>query len=311
VLRAKAENMHFRPGADWSEESAGTNAPGTALALGRPVQIFGPEHLLRPVTAWSCSAAPIREPDTGAILGVLDLSGGPEVAGPQTLALVRATVAAVEAELRLSRLVAPYGLAGDRHEPASEAPRLEVLGRRSARFSHPGTTTELSLRHSEIVLLLAESPDGLSSAELAVALSDDDQATVTIRAELSRLRSQLGPVPLQSRPYRLPRLTSDVDDLRADLRQGRLRSAVARYRGPVLPASCAPGVEQIRDDLHRRLRGRLLAGSDPDALLAFADTPYGRDDFDIWSRVLAVLPPSSSRLPEVTEHLVGLDLDLR
>ena len=43
--------MHFVPGADWSEESAGTNAPGTALALGRPVQIFGPEHLLRPVTA--------------------------------------------------------------------------------------------------------------------------------------------------------------------------------------------------------------------------------------------------------------------
>ena len=110
--------------------------------------------------------------------------------------------------------------------------------------------------------------------------------------------------PLQSRPYRLPRL-----DLRRratcgpTCRPGRLRSAVARYRGPVLPASVAPGVERIRDDLHRQLRGRLLAGSDPDALLAFADTPYGRDDFDIWSRVLAVLPPSSSRLPEVTEHL--------
>ncbi len=80
VLRAQAETMHFLPGADWSEDSAGTNAPGTALALGRPVQIFGPEHVLRRVTPWSCSAAPIREPDTGAILGVLDLTGGPEVA---------------------------------------------------------------------------------------------------------------------------------------------------------------------------------------------------------------------------------------
>jgi transcriptional regulator of acetoin/glycerol metabolism len=36
VLRSKAEAMHFMPGADWSEESAGTNAPATALALGRP-----------------------------------------------------------------------------------------------------------------------------------------------------------------------------------------------------------------------------------------------------------------------------------
>lgn len=311
VLRAKAESMHFLPGADWSEDSAGTNAPGTALALGRPVQIFGPEHLLRPVTPWSCSAAPIREPDTGAILGVLDLSGGPEVAGAQTLALVRATVAAVEAELRISRLADPYGMTTGRPDTASAVPRLEVLGRRSARFSYPGTTTELSLRHSEIVLLLADSPDGLTSAELGIGLSDDDQAMVTIRAELSRLRAQLGPVPLESRPYRLPRLTSDIEDLRADLRDGRLRAAVARYRGPVLPASRAPGVERIRDDLHRQLRGRLLAGNDPDALLAFADTAYGREDFDVWSRVLAVLPPSSSRLPEVTEHLLQLDLDLR
>ena len=311
VLRARAENMHFLPGADWSEDSAGTNAPGTALALGRPVQIFGPEHFLRPVTAWSCSAAPIREPDTGAILGVLDLSGGPEVAGAQTLALVRATVAAVEAELRLSRLAVPFGTTAERRDTASIAPRLEVLGRRSARFSYPGTTTELSLRHSEIILLLADSPDGLSSAELGVALSDDDQAMVTIRAELSRLRAQLGPVPLQSRPYRLPQLTSDIGDLRADLDHGRLRSAVARYRGPVLPASRAPGVGRIRDDLHRQLRGRLVAGNDPDALLAFADTPYGREDFDVWSQALAVLPPSSSRLPEVSEHLLRLDLDLR
>ena len=134
---------------------------------------------------------------------------------------------------------------------------------------------------------------------------------VTIRAELSRLRSQLGPFPLHSRPYRLPRLSTDVDDLRADLAAGRLRQAVARYRGPVLPASRAPGVEQLREDLHRQLRGRLLAGDDPDALLAFADTPYGREDFDVWSRALAVLSPSSSRLPEVTEHLVKLDLGLR
>lgn len=311
VLRAKAESMHFLPGADWSEDSAGTNAPGTALALGRPVQIFGPEHLLRPATPWSCSAAPIREPDTGAILGVLDLTGGPEVAGAQTLALVRATVAAVEAELRLTRLTGPYGSTQERHDSASAAPRLEVLGHRSARFSYPGTTTELSLRHSEIMLLLASSPDGLTSAELGVALSDDDQAMVTIRAELSRLRAQLGPVPLGSRPYRLPRLTSDVEDLRADLRSGRLRSAVARYRGPVLPASRAPGVEQLRDDLHRQLRGRLLAGSDPDALLAFADTAYGREDLAVWARVLTLLPPSSSRLPEVTERLRALDLALR
>lgn len=304
-LRSRAEGMHFVPGADWSEGSAGTNAPGTSLALGRPVQIRGAEHLLRPVTPWSCTASPIREPDTGAVLGMLDVTGGPEVAEPTTLALVRATVAAVEAELRLLRLT---GRVGGRE---TGQPRLEVLGRRGARFSSGETSAELSLRHSEIMLLLAQARSGLSSAELAVELSETDQSLVTVRAELSRLRVQLAPLNLESKPYRLPPVASDLDDLVSDLDHGRLRSAVARYLGPVLPTSLAPGVVAIREDLHHRLRGRLLAGTDPDALLAFADTPLQRDDHAVWARVLAVLPPSSPRRPEVVHHLRRLDLTLR
>lgn len=307
-LRARAEHMNFVPGADWSEHSAGTNAPGTALALGAPVQIVGAEHLLRPVTPWSCSAAPIREPDTGAVLGVIDVTGGDEAAGPTALALVRATVAAVEAELRLSRLIGPTA---QRSAGTAGQPRLETLGRRNARLSQGDTSADLSLRHSEIVLLLSHAPDGLSSAELAVELSDDDQSMVTVRAELSRLRAQLAPLMLQSRPYRLAPLTSDVAAVGADLDAGLLRRAVARYLGPVLPTSSAPGVVRLRDDLHRRLRGRLLAGTDPDALLAFADTPFGRDDLQLWQRVLTVLAPSSPRRPEVVQHLRALDLALR
>ena len=307
-LRSRAEAMHFLPGADWSESSAGTNAPGTALALGQPVQIFGPEHLVRQVTPWSCSAAPIREPDTGAILGVLDVTGGAEVAQPQTLALVRATVAAVEAELRLSRLRPP---ARTRTNPsAHRSARLEVLGHRVAQLSFDRTTTQLSLRHSELVLLLAESDEGLSGAELAVALSDDDQAEVTVRAELSRLRHQLGPIRLGSRPYRLSGIRTDVADLRADLVAGRLRQAVARYRGPILPASEAPGVVEVRDTLHRALRDRLLRTADPDALLAFADTPYGHRDLGIWTAALGALPVGSPRRTDVAAYVATLDAEL-
>ncbi|WP_298134959.1 GAF domain-containing protein [Micropruina sp.] len=304
TLRSRAEAMHFLPGADWSEESAGTNAPGTALAVGRPVQIVGAEHLLRAVTPWSCSAAPIRDPSHGAILGVLDLTGGPQSATPQTLALVRATVAAVEAELRLQQLTL-----GSR--PGSAGPQLAVLGRRQALVHGAGPDQELSLRHSEIMLLLSQAPDGLSSAELAVELSDDHLAQVTVRAELSRLRVALRPVELHSKPYRLPPLATDLADVRAELDAGRLRSAVAHYHGPVLPLSGAPGVLRLRDDLHHGLRGRLLAAGDPDALLAFADTPFGRDDLAVWARAAAVLPPSSPRLSEVHQHLDALDLALR
>jgi hypothetical protein len=308
-LRARAEHMHFLAGADWSEGSAGTNAPGTALALDRPVQIFGPEHLARQVTPWSCSAAPIHDPDTGAILGVLDLTGGAEVATPQSLTLVRATVAAVEAELRIERLSprTPATTAGS----GWSIPSLDVLGGHGATLRHGTTTTRLSLRHSEILLLLSESDDGLTTAELAVALSEDEQAQVTIRAELSRLRTVLGPVELASRPYRLrTAISTDIARVRDDLLAGRLRGAVAHYRGPVLPASEAPAVQRLRDEVHMRVRSELLASDDADALLSFADTTHGRDDYEIWERVLAILPSTSPRHAHVAAHVARLDRDL-
>ena len=100
----KAEAMNFVPGADWSERGAGTNAPGTALALDPELQIRGSEHFSRIVQPWSCTAVPVHDPDTGALLGAIDLTGGTQVASPQTLALVRATAVAVENHLALLRL---------------------------------------------------------------------------------------------------------------------------------------------------------------------------------------------------------------
>ncbi|MGL5444792.1 MAG: transcriptional regulator, partial [[Mycobacterium] stephanolepidis] len=91
----KAASMNFVPGADWSERAVGTNAPGTALALDREVQIRGSEHFCRLVRPWSCTAVPIHDPLTGEALGSIDLTGGSAVASAQTLALVRATAVAV------------------------------------------------------------------------------------------------------------------------------------------------------------------------------------------------------------------------
>jgi transcriptional regulator of acetoin/glycerol metabolism len=310
ALRSMAESMHFLPGADWSESSAGTNAPGTALALDRPVQIFGPEHLARQVTPWSCSAAPIHDPDTGAILGVLDLTGGDEVATPQSLTLVRATVAAVEAELTIQRL-RPSGSVSTSPTGWS-APSLEVLGVHGATLRHGMTTTRLSLRHSELVLLLSDSDDGMTAAEIAVALSDDEHAQVTVRAELSRLRSALGPIELASRPYRLSNdVDTDVARVREHLAAGRRRRAVAMYRGPVLPASTAPAVRRLRDELHMHVRSCLLSAGDADALLSFADTAHGRDDFEVWGRALSILPSSSPRYAHIAAHVERLDIELR
>jgi len=70
-----AENIHLLPGAAWSERLCGTNAIGTALAVGEPVQIHSAEHYCAGIKRWTCSATVIRHPHDGEIIGVVDVSG--------------------------------------------------------------------------------------------------------------------------------------------------------------------------------------------------------------------------------------------
>ena len=67
--------IHLIPGGFWTETTTGTNAVGTALVAGKPVQICGAEHFCEEIKRWTCSASPIRDPYDGRILGVLDISG--------------------------------------------------------------------------------------------------------------------------------------------------------------------------------------------------------------------------------------------
>jgi hypothetical protein len=325
ALRRRAERMNFLEGALWSEAAAGTNAPGTALAMDHALQIFGAEHLMSPVTPWSCTAAPIHAPD-GALLGALDVTGGDEVAAPHTLRLVSAVAAAVEAELRAGH--PSPGLIGigrrrsvDVGPAASGYPRLEVLGRPHADL-HPaggsstgsGTGTALRLRHAEILLVLSRHPEGLSAEELEVALHEDPSAAVTTRAEISRLRTLLGRAggpTIRSRPYRLdPNPVTDLDEVRGLLDGGRPEAALARYPGPVLPRSQAPAVVRLREDLHQDLRAAVIVRADADALWVLAHRPENEWDVELWRSCLHRLPAGSPRRAVVVGRLTRLDRDL-
>jgi hypothetical protein len=99
-LRA-ADGMNFAEGTLWSEHGTGTNAIGTALAVDHAVQVFGPEHFNEDVQRWTCSAAPVHDPDTGTLIGVIDLTGDVSTVHPASLAVATATARAVETFLRL------------------------------------------------------------------------------------------------------------------------------------------------------------------------------------------------------------------
>src|SRR4051812_37748852 len=103
VRSRAADSMNFTEGALWSEHGAGTNAIGTALAADHAVQIFATEHFVEVVQAWTCSAAPVHDPETGELLGVIDLTGRLSDVHPHSLAIAMTTARAVEGHLR-SRL---------------------------------------------------------------------------------------------------------------------------------------------------------------------------------------------------------------
>ncbi|HQA10313.1 sigma-54-dependent Fis family transcriptional regulator [Zoogloea sp.] len=97
--RGAAENVHLLSGANWSELACGTNAIGTALAVGQPVQIHSAEHYCAGIKRWSCSATVIRDPYDGSILGVVDVSGLSASYSRHSLALVVATAGRIENRL--------------------------------------------------------------------------------------------------------------------------------------------------------------------------------------------------------------------
>jgi hypothetical protein len=95
-----ADRINFTEGAGWNEAGAGTNAIGTALAAAHAVQVFAAEHFNEAVQAFTCAAAPVHDPDTGELLGAVNLTGRMATAHPHNLTAAVATARAVESHLR-------------------------------------------------------------------------------------------------------------------------------------------------------------------------------------------------------------------
>ncbi|WP_372499901.1 GAF domain-containing protein [Williamsia maris] len=285
--RDRAAAIDFVEGAMWSEEVAGTNAPGLALAVGRGVQIVGAEHYAEPVQEWSCAAAPVHDPLTGHVLGVLDVTGGRQVAAPFAMSTVRSVVAAIELQIR-------YGGVDLGTVSRASGAGLRVLDVTGYQFAaDDGTDHRLTPRHAEILLLLSTHPHGMSTEQLAMALSDDGVDAVTVRAEISRLRRDLGAHVLQSRPYRLEiPVVSDVDRITDRVRRGDVAGAISALgRGGLLAESRAPGVVEVFEELLSDIRSAVIAGADRAALRSWTASVHGRDDAAAWRLLATLLGP--------------------
>ncbi|TWH21969.1 helix-turn-helix domain-containing protein [Prauserella rugosa] len=367
-----ADHVGLREGTRWSEQAIGTNAMGTAIAVDAPVQIYSAEHLVRTYHSWTCAAAPIHDPDTGRLLGAIDISGRLETLHPAMVSLVNATAQVAENHLRMrmeqqdewmratnmrhlerlggesgalitpsGRVIAANPLGGfphridvatgtDRIDVGGREARLEPLAggyllrfpRRSGQVRRPtlrlsllgsapeatldGRAVPLTLRRAEILALLALHPDGLTADQLALHLYGDDGNPTTVRAEVHRLRGELGDA-LRAKPYRLAAdVEADVLRVRDALASGDVATAATTATAPLLPRSESPTIRAERDQQIAALRKAVLDSGDVNALWALSENEPGHDDLEVFERLSHVLPEGDPRRPVVDARLAWL-----
>jgi hypothetical protein len=362
-----AREMRFQAGAAWAESAAGTNAVGTAAALDHPVQIFSAEHLVAAVHAWTCSAAPIHDPVSGELIGVVDLTAELRTVHPHTLSLAALAARVAEVTLRLhhveqaarlrerweaaiagrraasvlidrwGRVIASRGLAlpptdialpeitdssfrtpdgriwepqqlrggglvlwlrRRRSEPSARL-SLRLLGHRPR--ARVADREERGLRSLELLAVLAMHPEGLTAEQLALALYGEQGKTVTVRAQVHRVRAHLGDDVLDTQPYRL-RVAVDGDWAKVQrlVSDGRPGAALKAYGGPLLPASDAPALREARGLLEESLRRSILTTADPELLARWLAHPSGSDDLPAARALVAVLPSGDPRRAAAT-----------
>ena len=335
-----------------------------AAALDDPLQIFSTEHLVAAVHVWTCSAAPIHDPFTGELIGVID-TADLRTAHPHTLSVAVLGARAAEARLRIRLLEAaarwrdewkaaiargrtasalldsygrviathaadglpseldlkdasdvavtlPNGRIGElqplegggailwlcpRSSARASRLRLRLLGR--ATSAQLGSARpERALRSLELLAVLAMHPEGLTAEQLALAMYGERGKTVTIRAQVHRVRTRLGERTLDTQPYRLlTPVDGDWLEVQRLVSAGWPREALRAYRGPLLPASDAPEIVEARGLLEESLRRSILTTADPELLCSWLAHSAGADDLAAARTLIAVLPPRQRRLP--------------
>jgi DNA-binding CsgD family transcriptional regulator len=95
-IRARLDRVSLGPGYAYAEDTVGTNAIGTALAMGAPALVMGREHFADVLTHLSCAAAPIVDPVNREVVGALDLTSAADEASPLMLGLARSGAREIE-----------------------------------------------------------------------------------------------------------------------------------------------------------------------------------------------------------------------
>ncbi|GLX49470.1 Fis family transcriptional regulator [Streptomyces hygroscopicus subsp. hygroscopicus] len=104
------DRVDFAPGYNYAEAKKGTNGVGTVLEAGQAVSVVGPEHFTEELQAFACTGAPVFDPLTGRIEGILDISTLADAWSPLVHTLVKSAAKDIARNLLLDRNQAQQAL---------------------------------------------------------------------------------------------------------------------------------------------------------------------------------------------------------
>lgn len=175
--------------------------------------------------------------------------------------------------------------------------RINVLSRSQVTLN--AQQLELPPRLLEILTLLALHPGGLTLEALHTALYEDVQTSLDgLKVSVTKLRKF---VSIGSQPYHITMpFYLDAQACEQYLNEGKIRSALELYRGPLLPGSEAPGIVEARNWLEERLRQAALCSGDAEVLYALGEI---LPDPEVWEAALMSLAKGDPRVPLVRARL--------
>ncbi|MCZ2839275.1 sigma-54-dependent Fis family transcriptional regulator [Modestobacter sp. VKM Ac-2985] len=104
------DRVDFNAGFDFGEGGVGTNGIGTVFETGASVSVVGAEHFTEAFVRFACTGAPIVDPVSGRVEGVLDVSSLAETWTPLMHTLVRRAAVDIGRNLLLDRSQATRAL---------------------------------------------------------------------------------------------------------------------------------------------------------------------------------------------------------
>ena len=120
------DRVDFLPGCSYAERGVGTNGIGTVFESGSAISIVGPEHFNDALVQFACTGAPILDPISGKVEGVLDVSLLAESWSPLLHALVKSAAMDIGRNLLLDRSQAQQALF-EMYVKADSRPRQAVM----------------------------------------------------------------------------------------------------------------------------------------------------------------------------------------